>query len=75
MLRLQHAGKDLRHQAVPDFDVLPVHQHDLEVVGWTAPAGQLLGAADAGMAAAEDDDLARTTHHRNARRSAVCAPK
>ena len=56
MLRLQHAGQDLRHQAVPDLRILATDERDIEVVGRPASPKEFLGAAHACMTAPEDDN-------------------
>jgi hypothetical protein len=74
MLRLQHAGDDLRHQPVPDFDVLAADNRDVDLVAPPTMFDELAGAADASVPAAEDQD-ALAAHDQRARRSAVRAAK
>jgi len=72
MLRLQHAGDDLRHQPMPHLDVLPADERDVKLVRTSPSANQLARAADARMPASEDEH-APPSHCQGARLSAVFA--
>src|SRR5438270_9689705 len=56
MLGLQHAGQDLRHQAMPDLAILATDERDVEVVSRPAAPNELLGTTHACMTAPEDDN-------------------
>ena len=62
VLRLQHAGDDLRHQAVPDLDVFAADQRDVERVCRPALLEEHASRSDAGMAAAQDEHPPRLRH-------------
>ena len=74
VLCLQDAGDDLRHQSVPDFDVLPADHRDVDLVARPLLLDQLAGAADAGVTATEDQD-SLAVHDQRARCSAFRAAK
>src|ERR1700682_4102178 len=54
VLGLQDAGDDLRHQPMPDFDVLPTDDGDIDLVAYAPVLDQLAGATDPGVPAGED---------------------
>ena len=62
MLCLEHAGDDLRHQAVPDLDVFPADQRDVELIRRPPLLEQHAGRPHAGMAAAQDQDAPPLRH-------------